>query len=360
MTSAFELTDNLQLTVIVPVYNIDNSYLKMCLDSILSQTFKDFELVIVDDGSTKENAEILDEYASKDKRISVLHQENAGAAAARNTGLSIAKGKYVTFVDADDTISPDTFLKITSKAIESDLDVLMWGMYLSFDDKMKEFSPYSENIELFTPVQKEELQYKCLVGALPFYKMPPATQDAAGSACAKLYRLQFLKDNNLYYTKGLKRAEDMTFNLKVFDAAERIGYLYDFLYYYRQLATSATYMYRENGIEVFTASLEEMQRFIIEKNKSDLYRQIFYMRCMFFFLESMDMDYFNKNNPKSLSMRLKEMRHMAAKEPYREAFSNLRTEHLTFARKIPLFLIKHNMMLTLACFYGVFRLIKGK
>ena len=348
----------MKLTVIVPVYRVEKSYLTECLECIVNQTFSDFELIAVDDGAPKENAELLDEYAAKDERIIVIHQANAGASSARNAALLKAHGEYVTFVDSDDTISPDTFAKVVGRAEEDNTDVLMWGMYRCFGEKKVEFSPYLEDIHVFSKEQKEEVQYKCMVGILPFFKSPPASADAAGSACAKLYRTQFLRDNNLYYTPGLKRAEDMTFNLKVFDAAQRIGSMYDFLYYYRQLSTSATYQYRENGIEVFTASLNEMQRYMLKKQKPDLYRQVFYMRCMFFYLESMDMDYLNRNNPKPFRTRLLEMRNAADGSPYCEAFANLRYEHLTFARKIPLVLIRRRWMLPLAIFYSVFRLTK--
>lgn len=346
------------LSVIVPVYKVEKEYLTQCLDCILSQSFTDFELIIVDDGAPCENAEVIDEYGRSDSRIVIIHQENLGAASARNTGLSIASGKYVTFVDSDDTISPDNFEKVIERAQRDDLDVLMWGMYRCFGEKRVPFSPYLEDIAVFTPEQKEEVQYKCMVGILPFFKAPPASVDAAGSACAKLYRIQFLRDNELCYTPGLKRAEDMTFNLKVFDAADRIGYLYDFLYYYRQLETSATYRYRENGIEVFTASLNEMHDFIQQKNKPELYKQVYYMRCMFFYLESMDMDYLNKNNSKPLKERLADMRRVADSEPYCEAFSNLKFDHLTIARRIPLVLIRKRWMALLAMFYSVFRLTR--
>ena len=347
------------LTVIVPVYKVEPKYLRECLDCILNQSFTDYELIIVDDGAPLQNAQIIDEYAAKDNRITAIHQVNAGASAARNAGLKIAKGKYITFVDSDDTISLDTFKKVTDRAKRDNLDVLMWGIYRCFGENKKvPFTPYLEDIAVFDDRLKEEVQYKCMVGILPFFKTPPASADASGSCCAKLYRSQFLRDNNLNYTVGLKRAEDMTFNLKAFEAADRIGYMYDFLYYYRQLETSATYQYRENGIEVFTDSLREMRKFIWDKDKPKLYKQIYYMRCMFFYLESMDMDYLNSGNPKPLWERLKDMKLKADEEPYKEAFENLEFTYLTFARRIPLVLIRYRQMALLALFYSAFRLTK--
>ena len=103
-------TPNPVYSVIVPVYNV-KPYLSRCLDSILSQTFSDFELIIVDDGSTDGSGQISDEYALKDSRIQVIHQENGGLSAARNTGLDRARGTYVYFADSDDYLKPELLEK---------------------------------------------------------------------------------------------------------------------------------------------------------------------------------------------------------------------------------------------------------
>lgn len=347
----------LSISVIVPVYKVESQYLCECIDSILNQSFDDFELILVDDGAPKENADILDEYKSKDNRIKVIHQENKGVSAARNVGLDAATGEYVTFVDSDDTIECDNLKDAYIYAKENSLEALMWGINLKYPTREKKFIPYCEDIKLFDEEKKYELMLKCLVGILPFFKCPPATCDAAGSACAKLYLKSFLDDNELRYTPGLKRAEDMTFNIKVFDKAARVGSLNRFYYNYRQLQDSATYVYRDGGIEVFNDSLEEMRKYFTMTNASDLTWQVYYMRCMFFFLESMDMDYMNKNNPKPLFDRLKEMKAITKTAPYNEAFSKLRGEHLVFSRKIPLFLIKRGWMGILAVFYKMWQII---
>lgn len=347
----------IDISVIVPVYKVDSKYLRECIDSILKQSLSEFELILVDDGAPAENSTVLDEYADKDDRIIVLHGANQGVSMARNRGLAVAKGRYITYVDSDDTITEDNLEKAVAYADKNDLDVLMWGINLCYPDRQKKFIPYCKNIDLFDDNKKREVMMKCLVGILPFFECPPATNDAAGSACAKLYRREFLTENNLLYTKGLKRAEDMTFNLKAFDAAKRIGSLNEFFYNYRQLSESATYVYRDGGIDVFTDSLREIKSYLDKTGKDDLFIQVYYMRCMFFFLESMDMDYLNKENSKPLRVRLNQMRMVSQSEPYKEAFDNLKGEHLTFARKIPLFLIKRGWMFMLAAFYKVYRLI---
>ena len=96
----------------------------------------------------------------------------------------------------------------------------------------------------------------------------------------------------------------------------------------------------------------------MQSGKSDLFFQVYYMRCMFFFLESMDMDYLNPNNPKPFRERIRALSREAQNDPYAEAFAHLRTEHLTFARKIPLFLIRHKCFALLALFYGAYSKIQ--
>ena len=111
-----------KISVIIPVYNIE-LYLSECLDSVLTQTFKDFEVICVDDGSTDGSSGILKIYADKDPRITVIHQENAGPAVARNTGIGRAKGEYVLFVDSDDTIHPELCEKVVAVADREQADM---------------------------------------------------------------------------------------------------------------------------------------------------------------------------------------------------------------------------------------------
>lgn len=119
------------LSIIVPVYDVED-YLSLCLDSIVNQSFEDYELILVDDGSTDHSGKICDEYAQKDKRIVVLHKENGGLSSARNKGLDIASGRYITFVDSDDRIAPDTYAENMEILMQHpDIDILQfpthWG-----------------------------------------------------------------------------------------------------------------------------------------------------------------------------------------------------------------------------------------
>ena len=100
-----------KLSIIVPIYNVE-PYIRRCLDSIYAQTFKDYEAILVNDGSTDKCGLIIDEYAQNDPRIITIHQQNKGVSAARNAGLRIAKGQYIGFVDPDDWIEPEMYAKL--------------------------------------------------------------------------------------------------------------------------------------------------------------------------------------------------------------------------------------------------------
>ena len=125
------------LSVIIPVYNVE-PYLEKCLDSVLKQTYKDMEILIIDDGSTDRSGAISDEYAAQDSRIRVFHTENRGLSAARNLGLDNAVGGYIGFVDSDDWIEPDMYEVLLKKAEETGADIVECGVFKEYPDKTVE------------------------------------------------------------------------------------------------------------------------------------------------------------------------------------------------------------------------------
>lgn len=136
-----------QISIIVPVYQVE-SYLGACIDSILAQTFGDFELILVDDGSTDRSGRICDEYAEKDGRIRVLHRANAGAAAARNTGLAHAQAEYIVFADGDDWLQSNMLARMYETIRGSGYDLVVCNFRYVYPDAREDFSTELPDMEL--------------------------------------------------------------------------------------------------------------------------------------------------------------------------------------------------------------------
>lgn len=125
-----------KISIIVPVYNVEK-YLNKCLDSILAQTFEDYELLLIDDGSSDKSGNICDEYEKKDKRVKVFHKENGGQSSARNAGIDAACGEYIGFIDSDDYIDNDMFEQLYNDVTKNDADVAVCGIYNCYSNVVR-------------------------------------------------------------------------------------------------------------------------------------------------------------------------------------------------------------------------------
>ena len=151
--------DKPRLSVIVPVYKVEK-YIHNCVESILKQTFSDFEVILVDDGSPDRCGEICDSYAFLDKRIKVIHQSNGGLSAARNKGIEIAQGEIIGFVDSDDEISADMYEKMLQYLDDNQLDIVCADTYSVNQSKTKR-KPFGRDIRKisFFPGMKPSMRY---------------------------------------------------------------------------------------------------------------------------------------------------------------------------------------------------------
>lgn len=198
------------VSIIVPVYNT-GCFLYKCVNSILAQSLKDIEVIIIDDGSSSETAKICDKIAASDSRIRLVHKKNEGVSVARNTGLELATGKYVGFVDSDDWIDADMFEVLVQEIETYNADVVMCDATTIWDSGKKErdtFVCLSESCTL----QKNEISPKYLL-------------EVAGSSCRALYRTQQLKEFAVKFPVGLKFSEDRIFNMIALGISKRFRYV---------------------------------------------------------------------------------------------------------------------------------------
>ena len=213
----------IKLSIIIPVYNVEE-YLEECLDSISKQTMEDIEIICIDDGSTDNSPDILENYSKKDKRIRIITKENGGQASARNLGIQEAQGEYIAFVDSDDFIEETMFEKLYTKATDNNLDIAMCKIAL-YDNQTEEINKnaWYYMLGVFRDFEKDIFNHKdtkeftCEISVTPYNK---------------IYKKSLLKDNNILFPEGLI-FEDEKFFYDVYLRAKHVSIVNEFLYYYR-------------------------------------------------------------------------------------------------------------------------------
>ena len=241
------------ISLIVPVYNVEK-YLPRCVDSILSQSYKDFELILVDDGSPDNCGAICDEYALKDNRIRVVHQQNSKVSAARNAGIDISKGEWITLVDSDDWIHKD-FLKILLSGALNDTDLVICGCTIT-----------SNETEIDRDYQ--EISFKS-VSLEEIYKDHYARSRAWG----RLYKKDTIRD--LRYISGAEPSEDSCFNELLFRNDMKFRITDAQLYYYFMRPDSAIHSHFGRGTFNAIGPLLDHLRNIEDEDK----RKRIILRC---------------------------------------------------------------------------------
>lgn len=210
-----------KISIIVPVYNVER-YLSKCVDSILNQTFTDFELILIDDGSTDNSGKICDEYSEKDERIKVIHKENEGLSSARNAGIDIAVGKCLGFVDSDDYIEKDMYEILYRDICQDGVDIAICGFYNQYKDKCYEDKYILE---------------KCVLDAEEAFKLALMSRGISLSAVNKLYRKEIFKGKK--FPLG-KTYEDAFLVPELIISSNKISYNPVAKYYYVHRANSIT------------------------------------------------------------------------------------------------------------------------
>lgn len=241
------------ISIIVPVYKVE-PYLRQCIESIINQE-GNFELILIDDGSPDKCPEICDEYALKDKRIKVIHKKNEGVSVARNTGIDIAQGEWIWFVDSDD-ITNFKFEEINSLMPSlPNTDYIMFDMVSFNDGAPINFPNHKKNIKTETTLLKNEflLKYICAYH------------------CCLWYKRDVIQENKLYFSKGLKTGEDGEFQFKYLMLCEHPVKINHTIYFYRKRTGSAMQNpdTRANIVQDSFIVLQQLLSFMKEHNISE-------------------------------------------------------------------------------------------
>lgn len=223
-----------QITIILPVYNVEK-YLRQCLDSIVNQTFKDFECLCINDGSTDNSLSILREYAQKDERFKIVTQENKGLSVTRNVGIKNTNTKYLTFIDSDDWITENYLEVLYNKIEETNADIVRASYKFYFEKDNSYKSAKIREIHKINTNSNIEKLYKGYAGAFVW---------------AKLYKTSLIKDNNIRFYEG-KISEDCPFSSLVYLYSKKIVFVSDELLFYRKHSLSITGNFEKTATDDF-------------------------------------------------------------------------------------------------------------
>ena len=235
-----------KITVIVPVYNVEH-YLNKCLDSLINQTYKNLEIIVINDGSTDNSGKICQEYAQKDNRIIYIEKENGGQSEARNMGLDRMTGSYVTFVDSDDWVEPDYVEVLYNKLIEYQADIAV-GNYYSYNEQEGIFYFHIFGDSYYEKVYDNVSIFENL------YESQEMKSFALISVWGKLYKSDLVKQ--LRFDIG-KLGEDGYLNQKIYLLAEKTIYLNKGLYAYRQREGSSSRIWTEKWMHALVDAMSE-------------------------------------------------------------------------------------------------------
>lgn len=231
-----------RVSVVVPIFNVE-SWLPQCLDSILAQTYRNLEIILVDDGSPDRSGEICDQYAKKDSRIRVIHQQNRGASAARNRGLEAATGEWISFIDSDDWIETDFYETLLQAAQSYNADVVCCGFHCAEGSILRD--------ALITVLEGKELLYQLL-----------ERKYGAPSLCNKLFH-STLK-SSLKNREDIQLNEDFAANYEVCKKAERMVFVGRALYHYTTRKTGCVKGYtpedNRTAVELAVERAEQERR----------------------------------------------------------------------------------------------------
>lgn len=326
----------MKISVIIPAYNVEK-YISESLNSVLYSDYEDFEIILINDGSTDKTDKICRDYLNKYDNIIYLQQENQGASVARNLGLRYAKGDWVVFLDADDKISKD-FLNLVS-VYSKDCDILFFGYTNETNkDKRKEKQIRKTDISLRREIIYNTIAGKQLSGQLKHIKFP--------AVHAKAYQRKFLLKNKLGFPNNIKIGEDLLFNLQCYIAMENGKLCKELVYNITTRPGSVSYKYYENFIQIDREFHIRLIYILKSKGLYNEYKEALYESILNGFWQILMRRIYIKNSKEDEKQQYKILKEVRKDKIYNMAFQFTtlkkicRNDKFTVKQKLILYLIK--------------------
>ncbi len=325
------------VSLIVPVYKVPEQYLRKCIESIMVQTLKNIEILLVDDGSPDECGKICDSYGKADSRIRVFHKENGGLSSARNYGCRAAQGKWIMFVDGDDWIEPDMCQTMYEVGEQKNVQLVMCGIMKDYGKSAKEYKFYLEDGKVYQGQECKWLQQQLLV-----YNGNIAV------AYSKLIDRKLLIDNQIFHDEILKQgAEGLEFNLRLFEKLKSATFVNKPFYHYIYNENSISASHNEANHEFVIKCFEKIKIFIDSSDNKDMLKPWFDNRLLYVIVTTAISGYFNPTNTEPYADKKRKYAAYLEKPIVKEALKTKNIDGIGKQREVILFFIKHWMFLML-------------
>lgn len=334
-----KMNNKVKISIVVPVYKVSINLLKNCINSLINQTLKEIEIILVDDGSPDNCGKICDEFALKDKRIKVIHQENRGLSSARNTGVRNSSGEYIMFLDGDDfleSFSCKVLYKSTEKRKYDIVDACLMKQYgnniVKFDySKFIDKKEYLDDEVKFW--QEEMLDFNGNVS----------------SANAKIMNRKFLVNNEIYHNEDLKFGiEGIEFGIRLYEKAKSVLFLKEYIYHYVYNDKSITETFNEENIKLTLKGLKEIKKTIDKSSNKDKLYIMFYNRLLYAINTAAISGYFSPTNNDKYWVKKEKYKNYLKDNDIKLALKKLYFLDMTFSRKLTIYFIKFRLFMLIS------------
>lgn len=334
------------ISIVVPVHN-SSATLEKCIYSLCGQTYKDIEILLINNGSTDDSLELCRKFASEDNRIIVDDLFEKGVSIARNRGIELATGTFVSFVDADDWIDLNICEFFANLNAKYNYDLFCFSAQYHKKKKTTVSYIFDNDEELFSQKQKEELQIKVFAPKAPFFNYKTNTR-FAGSAWAKFYKRDLLLKYNLRFAPETIISEDCLFNTLALDHFGRIGYTKKYFYHYIQCDNSAQNRYRPNSEKYFSFVIENMQAWLEDTGKDQ--RFIDAANCLFvhYLFGIMKEDIFHKENCISIVHKVRMLDMLCSDGIFAKTLQDVKLQYFNFWENQLIYLLRKKCFIILS------------
>lgn len=320
------------ISIIVPVYNSE-LYLKKCLDSIISQTYENIEIICIDDNSSDDSLRILQEYKKKDQRIKVLQKANEGVSLARNAGLDVARGDYILFVDSDDWIDRCTCEVVLKKILEETADLVMWSYIRERETESSQKQIFDCDI-VFEGKDVQEKLHRRMIGIVDDELARPENADALCTVWGKLYCRTIISANHIrfYDIRKIGTYEDGLFNLEYLKYVQKAIFLNQYFYHYRRTnVNSITGAYNANLGRQWDTLFRIMDKYIEQNGLNKKYQEALHNRIS---LSLIPLGINEMTNDCSMGMKMVKIKEIISQRSYIAAIKSLKIQYMPIHWKV--------------------------